>query len=105
MRAVLFVLIKRPLAWAVNTQNMDYVKMCGWRKAVKQEKHRKEIVAGNLAEYAISGEPLPSSRSSFFVVPDIIPIAEFKTVTDRLGDDDRTWYEVRASFARPPGRN
>ncbi|TFK83989.1 P-loop containing nucleoside triphosphate hydrolase protein [Polyporus arcularius HHB13444] len=60
-------------AWAVNTQNKDYVKMCGWRKAVKQEKHRKELVAGNLAEYATS---------------------EFKAVTDRLGDDDQTWYEI-----------
>ncbi|RPD56250.1 HlyB/MsbA family ABC transporter [Lentinus tigrinus ALCF2SS1-7] len=60
-------------AWAVNTRNKDYVKMCGWRKVIKHEKHRKELVAGNLAGYAAS---------------------EFKAVTDRLGDDDRTWYEL-----------
>ncbi|KAI0716191.1 P-loop containing nucleoside triphosphate hydrolase protein [Cerioporus squamosus] len=60
-------------ASAVNTRNKDYVKMCGWKKAVKQEKHRKELVAGNLGEYATS---------------------EFKAVTETLGDDDRTWNEI-----------
>ncbi|RPD56246.1 P-loop containing nucleoside triphosphate hydrolase protein [Lentinus tigrinus ALCF2SS1-7] len=63
-------------AWAVRTRNKDYVKMCGWKKAIRQEKHRKEIVAGNLVGYATS---------------------EFKAVTDRLGDDNRTWYEVSRS--------
>ncbi|KAI0716185.1 P-loop containing nucleoside triphosphate hydrolase protein [Cerioporus squamosus] len=60
-------------AYVVNTRNKDYVKMCGWKKAVKEEKHRKELVAGNLAEYATS---------------------EFKAITEKLGDDDRTWYEI-----------
>ena len=44
------------IAWAVGTLNKDYIKMCGWRKAVTEEEHRKELVAGNLADYAVRGE-------------------------------------------------
>ena len=30
--------------------------MSGWEVAVQRPEHRKELVAGNLAEYAIAGE-------------------------------------------------
>ena len=43
-------------AWAVSTKNMDYVKKKGWEEIVVSKKHRKELVAGNIADHAIAGE-------------------------------------------------
>ena len=49
------VLILGRIAWAMTTKDKDYVKMIGWRKVVREPEHRKELVAGNLANFAISG--------------------------------------------------
>ena len=43
-------------AYALSTQNKDYWKIEGWKRAVEGIRYRKEIVAGNLADLAISGE-------------------------------------------------
>ena len=45
------------LVWAATTSDEDYVKMQGWRRVVSDVLHRKEVVAGNLGEYASSGMP------------------------------------------------
>ncbi|KZT68754.1 P-loop containing nucleoside triphosphate hydrolase protein [Daedalea quercina L-15889] len=37
--------------WAATTRNQDYVKMRGLMRVVSLPEHRKEFVAGNLAEY------------------------------------------------------
>ena len=63
------VLTQSMVAWAVNTRNNDYIKMCGWRKAVKGEKHKKEIVAGNLAGYASKGSISPSLQNHLTSCP------------------------------------
>ncbi|KAI0757787.1 HlyB/MsbA family ABC transporter [Daedaleopsis nitida] len=60
-------------AWACSTSNLDYMKMLGWKAAIKQQKHRKEIVAGNLTEYATQ---------------------QYQEATERVGDDDTNWTEV-----------
>ena len=44
-------------ACATTTRNSDYKKMKGWQSVVQDSEHRKELVAGNLAKYAVSGEP------------------------------------------------
>ncbi|EJF60391.1 hypothetical protein DICSQDRAFT_162011 [Dichomitus squalens LYAD-421 SS1] len=59
--------------WAATTTNEDYVRMEGWRRVIGDPSHRKEVVAGNLAEYAS---------------------AEFKKASDQVGDraaDFREW--------------
>ncbi|KAI0638773.1 P-loop containing nucleoside triphosphate hydrolase protein [Trametes polyzona] len=60
--------------WAATTTDKDYVKMQGWLRAVKDASHRKEIVAGNLDEYAI---------------------AEYVTASRRVGDSDSEFEEWR----------
>ncbi|KAH9034133.1 HlyB/MsbA family ABC transporter [Lactarius hengduanensis] len=60
--------------WAAITRNNDYVKMEGLSRVVKDTKHRKELVAGGLAEYLT---------------------AEYRGLADRLGgraNDFRTAY-------------
>ena len=49
------------LVWAATTSDEDYVKMQGWRRVVSDVSHRKEVVAGNLGEYASSGMPMYDS--------------------------------------------
>ncbi|KAI0288520.1 HlyB/MsbA family ABC transporter [Russula brevipes] len=41
-------------AWAATTRDNDYLKMEGLRRVVTESKHRKEVVAGGLAEYLIA---------------------------------------------------
>ncbi|PIL33930.1 ATP-binding cassette transporter [Ganoderma sinense ZZ0214-1] len=70
--------------WAATTTNEEYVKMQGWRRVVSDAAHRKEIVAGNLGEYASS---------------------EFKKASDKVGDkagefrEQQRWEAVRQGFS------
>ncbi|EJF56134.1 HlyB/MsbA family ABC transporter [Dichomitus squalens LYAD-421 SS1] len=59
--------------WLATTFNQDYMKMQGWKKAVRDLLHRKEFVAGGLAGYAT---------------------AEFQKAAERVGDMDADWNEV-----------
>ncbi|KAH9917929.1 P-loop containing nucleoside triphosphate hydrolase protein [Epithele typhae] len=66
--------------WAATTSNEDYVKMEGWRRVINDISYRKEIVTGNLGEYA-SNEHVKAS--------------------DRVGDDQgdlSTWRRERAMW-------
>ncbi|KAI0363046.1 P-loop containing nucleoside triphosphate hydrolase protein [Pilatotrama ljubarskyi] len=65
-------LIGRPQVWAATTTNKDYLKLHGWLRAMKEVTHRKEIVAGNLAEYAVS---------------------EYESASERVGDGDTEFKE------------
>ncbi|KAI0638774.1 P-loop containing nucleoside triphosphate hydrolase protein [Trametes polyzona] len=64
----------RSQVWAATTTNKDYVKLKGWLQIVNDASHRKEIVAGNLGEYAIT---------------------EYETAADRVGDGDSAFEEWR----------
>ncbi|KAI0353204.1 P-loop containing nucleoside triphosphate hydrolase protein [Trametes cingulata] len=75
-------LIGRPQVWAATTSNKDYLKLHGWLRAVKDVKHRKELVAGNLAEYAVN---------------------EFETASERVGDADADFKNWQ--FYGATGRN
>ena len=55
-------ILHRGIVWAATTTNEDYVKMEGWKRVMKDLVHRKEIVVGNIGEYASSG--IPHSRFS-----------------------------------------
>ena len=50
------LLADKKVVWAATTRNLDYIKMVGLRKAVKESAYRKEIVAGNMWEYMYSGK-------------------------------------------------
>ncbi|EPQ61192.1 P-loop containing nucleoside triphosphate hydrolase protein [Gloeophyllum trabeum ATCC 11539] len=41
----------RKYLWAATTKNEDYIRMEGMKRVVNDNEHRKELVAGNLAEY------------------------------------------------------
>ncbi|KAI0329169.1 P-loop containing nucleoside triphosphate hydrolase protein [Cubamyces sp. BRFM 1775] len=63
----------RAQAWAATTTNTPYLKLHGWLRVMNNPAHRKEIVAGNLAEYAVS---------------------EYETASESVGDADsefRQW--------------
>ncbi|EMD41302.1 hypothetical protein CERSUDRAFT_109898 [Gelatoporia subvermispora B] len=59
--------------WAATTKNDDYLRMQGYKRIVNDPEHRKELIAGNLAEYLIS---------------------QFVAATRRLGDDDGDFREL-----------
>lgn len=43
------------LVWAATTTDADYIRMEGLKRAVNDASHRKEIVAGGMWEYMVSG--------------------------------------------------
>ncbi|KAI0716184.1 HlyB/MsbA family ABC transporter [Cerioporus squamosus] len=59
-------------AWAITTKNQAYLQLRGWKAAVKQPKHRKELVAGNLSEYAVT---------------------EYTNASETLGEDGKSWED------------
>ncbi|PIL30024.1 ATP-binding cassette transporter [Ganoderma sinense ZZ0214-1] len=65
--------VRASLACAATTKNSDYKRMKGWEVIVQDPDHRKELVAGNLAEFAT---------------------AEYTRTADSLGDDDVNWMEA-----------
>ncbi|KAI0770936.1 P-loop containing nucleoside triphosphate hydrolase protein [Trametes elegans] len=54
--------------WAATTSDQDYLRMRGWARILQSSSHRKEIVAGNLSDHAMS---------------------EYEKAADRVGDADR----------------
>ncbi|EMD41255.1 hypothetical protein CERSUDRAFT_127907 [Gelatoporia subvermispora B] len=62
--------------WAETTENDDYSRMRGYKQIVTDLKHRKELVAVNLAGYLIS---------------------HFTAAAHRLGDDEGDYYELSAA--------
>ncbi|KAI9062263.1 P-loop containing nucleoside triphosphate hydrolase protein [Trametes sanguinea] len=69
----------RPQIWAATTSNHDYLRLHGWARAMKDGIHRKEIVASNLGEYAVS---------------------EYEAASERLGDADSVFKEWRMGRRR-----
>ncbi|TFK85027.1 HlyB/MsbA family ABC transporter [Polyporus arcularius HHB13444] len=65
-----FNLFAQGIAYAITTKNQNYLRLRGWKVAVKQQKHRKEMVAGNLSEFAVS---------------------EYNNALEVLGDDGKSW--------------
>ncbi|RPD56235.1 P-loop containing nucleoside triphosphate hydrolase protein [Lentinus tigrinus ALCF2SS1-7] len=58
--------------WLAKTVDHDFIKMKGWKDAVRGGWYRKEFVVGNLKEHAYS---------------------EFKKASERIGDKDTDWSE------------
>lgn len=54
-------LLRLFLAWAATTRDDDFIRMEGLKLLVSRPKHRKELVAGGLAEYLTAG-----TLTSFF---------------------------------------
>ena len=71
-------------AVAYTTRNKDYLSILGWLKTVDEEKHRKELVAGDLASFAITG----GYSTSCTVVYTHTMHLEYKSAVDRLGDQN-----------------
>ncbi|KZT68757.1 P-loop containing nucleoside triphosphate hydrolase protein [Daedalea quercina L-15889] len=63
--------------WAATTRNEDYIKMQGLKRVVSLPEHRKEFVAGNLAEYCTS---------------------LFREAAQRVGDQAGDFWEVRREW-------
>ncbi|RPD64048.1 HlyB/MsbA family ABC transporter [Lentinus tigrinus ALCF2SS1-6] len=61
-------------AWASTSRNKAYLKLQGWKTAVSSALHRKEFVAGNMEDHAVS---------------------EFISASEEVGDDDRHWSEIQ----------
>jgi len=56
-------------AWAATTRDKNYIRMEGLRRLVNDPKHRKEVVAGGLAQYLVKGTsvtPEPRDISDLF---------------------------------------
>ncbi|KAI0644257.1 P-loop containing nucleoside triphosphate hydrolase protein [Trametes meyenii] len=82
--SALDVLSWRPQVWAITTTDKDYLKMKGLQRLVHDMTHRKELLAGNLSEYAVS---------------------EYERALHRLGDTDgplnywQNYGRLRKSFS------
>ncbi|KAF9072247.1 P-loop containing nucleoside triphosphate hydrolase protein [Rhodocollybia butyracea] len=63
--------------WAATTQNDDFIKLSGLRKAIGDPAHRKEIVAGNMWEYMHS---------------------EYRRCITTLGEDAAEFFDVFNNF-------
>ena len=83
-------LLTEDVASAWTTKNKDYLKLRGWSKAVTTEKHRKELVAGDLANFAIAGVS-ECVRENY---PSDVHLSEYKGASDRLGDDNVSWMDA-----------
>jgi hypothetical protein len=68
-------------AWAATTRNQDYIRMEGLKSLIHNSKHRKEFVAGGLAEYLIAG--MSNARKDGFSHWAIF--TEYHTLSDRVG--------------------
>ncbi|KAH9069746.1 HlyB/MsbA family ABC transporter [Lactarius deliciosus] len=67
--------------WAAITRNNDYVRMEGLDRVVKDTKHRKELVAGGLAEFLTE---------------------EYRGLADRLGGRANDFFAAYLSYVRTP---
>ncbi|KAH9164211.1 HlyB/MsbA family ABC transporter [Lactarius sanguifluus] len=67
--------------WVAITRNNDYVKIQGLDQAVRDTKHRKELVAGGLDEFLT---------------------AEYRILADRLGDRAGDFWTAYHSYVRTP---
>ncbi|KAH9069742.1 HlyB/MsbA family ABC transporter [Lactarius deliciosus] len=67
--------------WVAITRNNDYVKMQGLDQAVRDTKHRKELVAGGLDEFLT---------------------AEYRILADRLGGRANDFWAAYHSYVRTP---
>ncbi|KAI0935711.1 hypothetical protein AcW1_000157 [Taiwanofungus camphoratus] len=63
--------------WAATTKNKDYIKMQGLKHVVNDMDHRKEFIAGNLAEYTTT---------------------EFKEAVRSVGDDAGDFWDLRRAL-------
>ena len=61
VRTVVFllprVLLRLTLVWAATVRDDNFVRMEGLKRMVSRPKHRKELVAGGLADYLTAGTP------------------------------------------------
>ncbi|KAH9054295.1 HlyB/MsbA family ABC transporter [Lactarius vividus] len=67
--------------WAAITRNNDYVKMEGLDQVVRDTKHRKELVAGDLEEFLT---------------------AEYRILANRLGGRANDFWSTYFSYVRTP---
>ncbi|KAH8996470.1 P-loop containing nucleoside triphosphate hydrolase protein [Lactarius hatsudake] len=67
--------------WAAITRNNDYIRMEGLNRVVKDTKHRKELVAGGLAEFLTE---------------------EYRSLADRLGGRANDFFAAYFSYVRTP---
>lgn len=44
------------VVWAATTKDADYIRMEGMKRLISDDIHRKEIVAGGMWEYLLSGK-------------------------------------------------
>ena len=81
-------------AWVLTTNNADYLKIQGWKRAVASKSHRKEIVAGNLQERLLRGE---FSELKLLIEVFHLCIVDFDVHNKRVGDEGGNFHELRHS--------
>ena len=67
----------------MTTRNVDYLKVEGWKRAVQGGSHRQEIVAGDLATFAITGKCCRIGWERLYSKL----LLEYTEASDRLGDN------------------
>ena len=79
------------IAFAFATKSKDFFKLQAWVDVVTEKKHRQELVAGDLASFAISGATCGCASLTNFILT-FNP--EYKDAAKRLGDDNVDWNEA-----------
>ena len=79
------------IAFAFATKSKDFFKIQAWVDVVTEKKHRQELVAGDLASFAISGATCGYASLKNFTLT-FSP--EYKGAATRLGEDNVDWNEA-----------
>ena len=69
-------------AWAATTRDKNYIRMEGLRRLVNDPKHRKEVVAGGLAQFLVKGAFGHAQTTGQFR----LVWAEFRSLAGQVGD-------------------
>lgn len=81
--------------WAATTKDADYIRMEGLKRAVNDASHRKEIVAGGMWEYMVSGRVF---RHVFPITSD--DCVEYRLAVQKLGNRAGDFNYLRLLKAR-----
>ena len=77
-------------AWAATTRNEEFIRMEGLKRLVSRSTHRKELVAGGLAEYLTAG----ASQILHDSVGLIDYLVEYRRLVDKLGDRASDFWSI-----------
>jgi hypothetical protein len=82
--------------WAATTKNEDYMQLQGLKRVVNDPEHRKEFVAGNMANYVTQSSEMMVIVNMYALL--IIVSVVFRKALARVGDHADDFYETYREY-------